>query len=140
MKNGTLGYKREQGLKIVRSLLRVLLAALALMGALAVPSRADSAGSYRARATTPEGPALFFGQPVKLWFIDRARTSGSVRYKVCVIETRRRCYARTFIATASASRWDTFTVKTTQATRPMIALWYVASRLVWATTLKVYGD
>ncbi len=116
---------------------RILLTAVALIGALAVPSAAVSAGAYRARATT-DGP-LFYNQPVKLWFIDQARTSGRVRYKVCVIETRRRCYARTFVATTSY-RWDTLTVKTTQDTRPMIVLWYVGNRLVWARTLVIHGE
>jgi hypothetical protein len=70
-------------------------------------------------------PAAFYGDQVKLSFIDRAKTEGSLRYKVCVTEIRRRCHARTFYGTASATTWDTLTVRVTQNLRPMIVQWYV---------------
>jgi hypothetical protein len=101
-----------------------------------VHAETQAEGAYRGRATARFAQA---GSPVKLSFIDQARRSGSVRYRVCVIEYRRTCYARTFQATPNFD-WDTFTVKVTQGTRPMIVLWYVANRLVWASTVLVHGE
>ncbi len=118
--------------------MKLLAAGLVSAALIPVASAATQYASYRGKATVPGGHA-FFGTPVKLSFIDRARTSGSVRYRVCVIENRRKCYSRLFRATPSYD-WDSFTVKVTQNLRPMIVLWYVGRRLVWATTVQTYGE
>lgn len=114
----------------------LLTLALVLTAALAVPSGASTEGAYRAKATARFAQ---YGSPVKLSFIDQARTSGSVRYRVCVIERTRRCYSRLLQATPSYD-WDSFTVRVTQDMRPLIALWYAGSRLVWASTVVVHGE
>ena len=72
----------------------MLPAALAVVSLAAPDAARAGEGAYRARAVgsmqVRGAPAAFYGQTVRLSFIDQARTSGRLPYRVCVIETRRK--------------------------------------------------